>query len=75
VRGPDRLVRDSLRSRFVVTMQSGEAFEGVLLDADDATAVLVDAWAVTEQSRVQVDGRLYLPRVEVAYMQRPEPVR
>jgi len=72
VRGPDRLVRSHVRSRFVVTMQSGDTFEGLLDEADDLTVVLVDAWAVTEQSRVQVDGRLFLPRVEVAYMQRPE---
>lgn len=72
MRGPDRLVRAHLRSRFVVTMQSGDTFEGLVDDADDVTVVLVDAWAVTEQNRVQVDGRLFLPRSEVAYMQRPE---
>lgn len=72
MRGPDRLVRAHLRARFVVTMQSGDTFEGLVDDADEVTVVLVDAWAVSAQGRVQVDGRLFLPRPEVAYMQRPE---
>jgi hypothetical protein len=33
----DRLIRQALRERFVVTLRSGETFDGLLLDADDKT--------------------------------------
>lgn len=69
---PDRLMRQALRERFVVTMSSKETFEGLLLDADDKTVRLVDAFAIDGSSRISVDGDLYLPRAEVSYMQRPE---
>lgn len=69
----DRLVRQSLRNRFVFTLRSGETFEGLLLDADATTVHVADAFALQGQSpRVAVDGELYLPRAEVVYMQRPE---
>ncbi|MGZ4530739.1 MAG: hypothetical protein ACXVXP_00135 [Mycobacteriaceae bacterium] len=67
----DQLIRQALRERFVVTMHSKEAFEGLLLDADDKTLRLADAYALTGRDRVSVDGDLYLPRAEVSYMQRP----
>lgn len=67
----DRLVKQSLRERFVVTMKSQAAFEGLLLDADDKTVHLTDAYALDGSSRVVVDGDLYLPRDGVAYMQKP----
>lgn len=71
----DRLVRQSLRERFVVTLRGGETFEGLLLDADDKTVHLVDAFALDGKSRMSVDGALYLPRDQVAYMQKPGEVR
>lgn len=67
----DRLIQRSFRERFVVTMNNGESFEGLLLDADEKTAVLVDGFALNGQSRLVVDGHLYLPRAEIAYMQKP----
>jgi hypothetical protein len=67
----DRLLRRCLRERFVVTMRSQEAFDGLLLDADDRTVILGNAVALTGQDRVKVDGLLYLPRSEVVYMQKP----
>jgi small nuclear ribonucleoprotein (snRNP)-like protein len=72
MRSRDRLIRKSLRSRFVVTLRSGATFEGLLVEADEMTAVLVDAFAVDSSSRAKVDGSLYLPRAEVDYMQKPE---
>ncbi len=75
MRGPDRLIRASVLSRFVVTMHSGDSFEGLLRSADELTLVLVDAAALTATGRTLVDGQLFLPRVEVAYLQRPEPGR
>lgn len=68
----DRLLRDLLRERFVVTLKTGEAFDGLLDRWDESTLELVNVQAVSESTRVQVDGRIYLPRAQVAYMQRPE---
>lgn len=68
----DRLIRRSLRERFVVTMRSGEAFEGLLLEVDDRTFVLANGHVLTGRDRVAADGLLYLPRSEVSYMQKLE---
>lgn len=68
----DRLIRKALRERFVVTMLNGDAFEGLLLDADEKTVRLTASFALSGRDRVAVDGDLYLPRPEIAYMQRPE---
>lgn len=70
----DRLVRRCLRTRFVVTLTGGESFEGLLIDADDRTVVLADAFLLDGRNRVKVDGALYLPRDRVSYLQRPEGV-
>ena len=69
--GRDRLLRALLRERFVITLQSGETFDGLLDRFDGQHLELVDAYAVTGTQRHQVDGRLYLPRERVSYMQRP----
>lgn len=68
----DRLLKSLLRERFVVTLTGGEAFDGLLDRFDDGHLELVDAHAHLEKGPVKVDGRLYLPRSSVAYMQRPE---
>lgn len=70
--GRDRLLKALLRERFVVTLRSGETFDGLLDRFDEKHLEFVDAHAVTEQRTHAVDGRLYLPREGVAYMQRPE---
>lgn len=67
----DRLIRQALRERFVVTMRTKETFEGLLLEADDKTVRLTDAHVLDGKTRLSVDGDLYLPRAEVSYMQRP----
>lgn len=68
----DRLIRDMLRDRFVVTMHAGETFEGLLLDADDRTVQLADPVSIAANGdRLKVDGQLWLPREQIAYMQRP----
>lgn len=67
----DRLLRQVHLQRFVVTLGSGETFDGLLADADDNTVKLVDAYAVDEKSRQSVDGEMYLPRLNISYMQSP----
>jgi small nuclear ribonucleoprotein (snRNP)-like protein len=68
----DRLLQRLVRERFVVTLKSGDTFDGLLDELDDHTVVLVDPYAVTERARTSVDGKMYLPRDHVAYMQRPD---
>lgn len=70
--GRDRLLKQLLRTRFVVTLKSGETFDGLLDRLDPSTLELVDAYAVSSSGRASIDGRLYLPRDGVAYMQTPE---
>ena len=67
----DRLLKQLLRDRFVVTLRGGESFDGLLADADEKTVRLVDAFALDGKNRVSVDGELFIPRGEVVYMQRP----
>jgi small nuclear ribonucleoprotein (snRNP)-like protein len=72
MRRPDRLLRDSIRSRYLVTLESDEAFDGVLIDADDMHVVLADAESVAPNGdRLKVDGQLWLPRLSIRYMQQP----
>lgn len=71
--GRDRLLKQLLRTRFVVSLKTGETFDGLLDRFDPSTIELVDAHAVSaDGGRVSVDGKLYLPRDGVAYMQTPE---
>ena len=65
----DRLLRQVHLQRFVITLGSGETFDGLLADADDNCVRLVDVFAVDEKSRVSVDGEMYLPRLNISYMQ------
>lgn len=67
----DRLLKSLLRERFIVTLKTGEAFDGLLDRWDESTIELLNVFAVTDKSRAPVDGRIYLPRAHVAYMQRP----
>ena len=67
----DRLLKQLLRDRFVVTLRGGESFDGLLADADEKTVRLVDAFALDGKNRMSVDGELFIPRGEVVYMQRP----
>lgn len=70
--GRDRLLKGLVRERFVVTLLDGQAFDGLLDRHDEAHLEFVDAHAIDKEARVSVDGRLYVPRTQVAYMQRPE---
>jgi hypothetical protein len=67
----DRLVRQALRERFVLTLRSGASFDGLVLDADEKTYRIGNAVAVDGVKRVTVDGELFIPRDEVIYLQRP----
>jgi hypothetical protein len=67
----DRIVRKHLRARFIVTMKAGETWSGVLLDTDRLTLCLADVSAISPDGQATpADGQVFLPRVDVAYMQR-----
>lgn len=67
----DGLIREKLRHRFLVTLKTGDAFDGLLIDVDGRTVVLRDARQVTGDGSVPVDGELLLMREDIAYLQRP----
>lgn len=72
---PDRIMRGLIRERFIVTMVDGQAFDGVLMEADGHSVVLRNATALVNEGadvkRVPADGEVVLPRSRVAYLQRP----
>ena len=67
-------VRRLLKERVVVTLKSGEGFDGVLYRADRRSWELVQATALGVGERggnAPVNGLLVLPTENVAYCQRP----
>lgn len=67
----DRVIRSLLRTRFLVTMKSGQTWAGDLVDVDARTLMLTRVETVThEGDAVPADGTVYLPRADVSYMQR-----
>ena len=71
----DRIMRALVRHRFVITMVDEQAWDGVVMEADDRSIVIRDVTALVRDGdtvkRVPADGEVVLPRARVAYMQRP----
>ena len=68
----DRLIRDTLLVRYVVTLKNGDTFDALLRDVDGRTLELVQVKSVaTGRDPIPVDGALLVFRSDVAYMQRP----
>lgn len=67
----DRVVRQYLRTRFQITMKGGQSWTGVLLEVDDRTLRLSEASLINpDGTDTPADGSVFLPRADVAYMQR-----
>lgn len=69
-----RVLEERLRRRVIVTLRSGDAFGGVLFDADERAWVLRDAAAIgagEHRSNLVVDGELLVLVAEIAYVQLP----
>jgi small nuclear ribonucleoprotein (snRNP)-like protein len=67
-----RVVRSHLRHRLVVTLKSGEAFDGVLFEADPEAWVLRNANAVGHDGKtLPVDGEVLILTADIAFAQRP----
>lgn len=69
-----RLLKKRLLSRVVVTLKSGQSFDGLLYAADPAVWVLRDSLALgmgEKGSPLPVDGEVVLFVSEIDYAQRP----
>jgi len=68
------VVERKLRARVIVTLKSGDTFEGVLVEADEDAWVLRSASAVgaaDDRSDLPVDGEIILMSADIAYAQKP----
>ena len=62
------------RERVLVTVKSGETFDGILFSADKTAIVLRQAAAVgagEDKSNLPLDGELIVLLADVAWLQRP----
>ena len=72
LRPSDRLLRGHLLTRYVVTIASGETFDGLLAAVDTRTLILRDVGVLkVDGGLTPVDGDVVLRRDAVSYMQRP----
>jgi hypothetical protein len=67
----DRMLRESVRDRFIVTTTSGETWDGVLREWDETHLIFVHVKAFVDGKWVPFDGQLWLQRIAVDYMQKP----
>lgn len=68
--GIDRMMRETV----IVTLKTGEAWQGVLFEDDSRTIVLRNAFGLGMADRgenLPVDGELILFVVDIAYAQKP----
>lgn len=69
-----RLLRARLRHRVILTLVSGETWDGVLFDFDARAWVMRDVVAVgvgVNRTNVTVDGELLVLVEDIAYSQLP----
>lgn len=69
-----KLLRLRLRHRAIVTLKTGDAFSGVLYDADSEALILREAEALgagEKRTNLVVDGEVLILRHDVAYVQLP----
>lgn len=67
----DRLLRSRLREVFLITLDNGDAFRGLLYALDRQSVILRQTETVNGTEIKPVDGEIVLPRHRIAYMQRP----
>ena len=69
------IVKNHMRRKVVVTLNTGEGFGGVLFSADSEAIVLRDAVLLdgngTDRTASPVDGELLVLRPQIAYLQFP----
>lgn len=70
----DRLLKQVLRERFVVTPKDGPTFSAMLAEVDDRSLRFVDVSVIGESGESRpAQGELFIARSNVAYMQRVGP--
>lgn len=68
--GRKLITEEVIRQRFFVTLTGNEGgFWGVLVDSDESMFVFDDVWLATPEGRQKAEGRTYLDRISVAYIQ------
>lgn len=67
----DHLLDTIMRDRVLVTLKDGQTFRGLFDGADANHLTLIDAEYLKTDGVTKVDGRVFLPRDHVAYLQRP----
>jgi hypothetical protein len=73
-RNRDRLLRERLCDKVVITLKTGPSFSGVLFKVDDRAVILRDTQALGAAhngDHLVVDGELVLFRTDIEYLQRP----
>lgn len=67
----DRIVGRLRRDRMTLTTHQGLTMEGVLVEADEKSFLLMDAASVGPGGeKTRADGVIVLPRSDVAYIQK-----
>lgn len=68
-----RTLQSRLRQRVIVTLKTGQAFDGVLVEADQVAWVLRNAQALAYADRgpIAVDGEVIVLAADIAFAQRP----
>lgn len=69
-----RVLTSRFRDRVLVTLKTGETFDGILYSADKAALVLRQVSAVGQgdnKTDLPLDGELILLLADVAWLQRP----
>lgn len=67
----DRILKSYRRDKFLITTKPGQTWSAVVMDVDDRTLSLLDVEVVApDGTRTKADGQIFLPRADVAYMQR-----
>lgn len=69
-----RVITSRLRDRVIVTLKTGESFQGVLYSHDDKALVLRETSALgagEKRTDLPIDGELIVLLADVAYIQRP----
>lgn len=73
--GRSRLIKRHIRQRFVVTLKTGETFDGRFEDIDDTHLVLRGAESLSAETshRIPIPGEVWIERRDIAYMQKLDP--
>jgi small nuclear ribonucleoprotein (snRNP)-like protein len=69
-----RVLSSRFRERVIVTLKSGDCFDGILYSADRVSLVLRNAEAVgvgEKRTNLPVDGEVIVLLADVLYIQRP----